>query len=208
MTNTVLLYDNQDDKLGAFFNLCANKFLHLHNAIYSQSVDAIHNTDNCERDTIELTLSRYNRSKFLFISFLHGNEDAMYVSNKEIVSFDNAYFFTNAFCYTFSCYCGKRLAPRLLENGACTFWGYIDSAYTIRSYEEKFAELAISGLKHFLNKESVENAERKVRTEYEQAIDNLYQENYFVAAYLLRNKESMVVYGDKSLTVSDFEIQK
>ena len=62
MINTVLLYDNKDDTLGTFFNLCANKFLHLHNALYSQSVSAEYNTENCERDAIESVLPTYNNS--------------------------------------------------------------------------------------------------------------------------------------------------
>ena len=206
MINTVLLYDNNDTTLGAFFNLCANKFLYLHNALYNQCVGAEHNSENCEKETIEAVLSAYNNSNFLFVSFLHGNEDAMYITNEEIVSASNAYFFTNAFCYTFSCYCGKSLAAKLLESGACVFWGYNDKAYSITDYEEDFAELAISGLTHFLQNESVDNAFNKVRDEYTRKIDALYQENFFVAATLLHNKESMVVCGNKNLTVSDFII--
>ncbi len=206
MINTVLLYDNKDVTLGTFFDLCANKFIYIHNVAYKQNVSAEHNTENCEKEIIESTLTNYNGSKFLFVSFLHGNEDAMYISTEKIISSDNAYFFTNAFCYTFSCYCGKKLADRLLENGACVFWGYNDKAYSISDYEDDFAELVISGLAHFLKNESVDNAFNKVRKEYTDKIDVLYQENFFVAATLLHNKESMVVYGNKSTTVSDFII--
>ena len=204
MINTVLLYDNKDTKSGTFFYLCANKFLHLHNTLYNQSVSAVYNTDNCEKEVIESALSAYNSSKFLFVSFLHGNEAAMYISNEKIVSFDNAHFFTNSFCYTFSCYCGKNLATRLLENGACVFWGYNDKAYSMTDYEEDFAELVISGLAHFLQNEPIVTAFNKVREEYTKKIDTLYQENFFAAATLLHNRESMVVYGNKKLTVLDF----
>jgi hypothetical protein len=206
MINTLLLYDNQDATLGTFFNLCANKFLLLNNAISQKSVCTEHNTENCKKETIESVLSDYNSSKFLFVSFLHGNEDAMYVSNAKIVSFDNAYFFSNAFCYTFSCYCGKKLAHILLENRALVFWGYIDKAYTVADYEDDFADLSVSGLKHFLSNETVESAYNKVKEEFTIRIDSLYQDNFFVAATLLHNRDSMVVYGNKSLTVSDFII--
>jgi hypothetical protein len=204
--NTVLLYDNQDATLGTFFNLCANKFLYLHNAAHSQSVSSEHKTGNSDKNSVENALSAYNNSKFLFVSFLHGDEDAMYIANDKIVSSANAYFFSNAFCYTFSCYCGKNLSNVLLQNNACVFWGYIDKAYSITDYEEDFADLAISGLKHFLNQDTIENAEKKVREEYTKKIDERYRENFFVAATLLQNRDSMVVYGDKSLTVSDFII--
>lgn len=206
MINTILLYDNRDTTLGTFFTLCANKFLHLHNALYNQSVSAEHNSDNCEKKDIEFALSAYNNSKFLFISFLHGNEDAMYISNEKIVSSDNAYFFTNAFCYTFSCYCGKKLATILLQNSACVFWGYIDKAYSVSDYEEVFADMAILGLTYFLQNESVDNAFNKVQEEYTKKIDALYQESFFAATYLFKNKESMIICGDKSMTVSDFTI--
>jgi len=204
MINTVLLYDNQDATLGTFFNLCANKFMYLYNSVYNQSVNAEYNCENCEKETIESVLSVYNNSKFLFVSFLHGNEEAMYISTEKIVSSDNAYFFSNAFCYTFSCYCSKNLAPRLLENGACCFWGYTNKAYSIVNYEDDFAELAVSGLKHFLQNVSVKEAYNKVREEYTKKIDTLYQENFFVAATLLHNMDSMVVYGNTDITVSNF----
>jgi hypothetical protein len=79
-----------------------------------------------------------------------------------------------------------------LENQAIIFWGYIDKAFSVAGYEEEFAELVISGLKHFLNKDTIENAEKKMREEYTKKIDELYQENILVATYLLRNKDSMV----------------
>jgi len=205
MIKTVLLYDNQDTKLGTFFTLCANKLLHLHNATFKQNVSAEYNTDNCEREDVESILSAYNNSKFLFVSFLHGskNGDAMLIANEKIVSHDNAYFFTNAFYYTFSCYCGKNLAARLLENGACVFWGYIDEAYSMPDYEEDFAELAILGLKHFYNGKTIDNAYNAVKEEYTNKIYELYKTDYFSAATLLHNRDSMVVLGDKNLTVND-----
>jgi len=208
MINTILLYDNQDAELGAFFNLCANKFLYLHQIEYKQNVSAEFNTDSCKKEIIESVLSHYNTYKFLFVSFLHGNEDAMCLSNEKIISAENAYFLTNAFCYTFSCYCGKNLANVLLQNNVCVFWGYFDKVYSIIDYEEDFADLAISGLKHFLSQDTIENAEKKVREEYSKKIDALYQKSFFVAATLLHNKESMVVFGDKSMKVSDFEIKE
>ena len=204
MINTVLLYDNKDATLGTFFNLCANKFLHLHNALYNHSVSAEHNTENCEKEVIESVLSAYNNSNFLFVSFLHGNADAMYISNEKVVSCDNAHFFTNAFCYTFSCYCGKNLATILLQNNACVFWGYIDKAYSVSGYEEDFADLAISGLKHFFDNKTIEEAHNAVIEEYTNKIDELYQINFITASFVMRNRDSMVVLGDKSLTVNDF----
>ena len=206
MINTILLYDNQDTKLGAFFTLCANKFQYLHNTVYKQNTSAEYNSENCEKETIESALSAYNNSKFLFVSFLHGSKDgdAMLVSNQRIVSFDNAYFFTNAFCYTFSCYCGKNLATILLQNNACVFWGYSDKAYSITDYEEDFSDLAISGLKHFYNGKAIDNAYNAVKEEYTNKIYELYKTDYFSAATLLHNRDSMVVLGDKNLTVNDF----
>jgi hypothetical protein len=206
MIKTVLLYDNRDARLGTFFDLCANKFSHLHNTVYNQNISTRYDTESCRKDIIESALSTYNSSEFLFVSFLHGSEDAMYISDEEIISASNAYFFTNAFCYTFSCYCGKNLAPVLIENNAHVFWGYVDKAYIAVGFEEEFAELAISGLNHFLKNETIESAFNKVREEYTKKIDELYKENFFVASTLFHNKESMIVYGNKSMTISDFTI--
>jgi hypothetical protein len=206
MINTILLYDNQDATLGTFFTLCANKFLQLYNSLYNQSVSSEHKTENCEKATIETVLSGYNSSKFLFVSFLHGDEDAMYIAGEKIVSFNNAYFFSNAFCYTFSCHCGKNLAKVLLQNNACVFWGYIDKAYSITNYEEDFADLAISGLKHFFENKTIKEAYDTVIKEYTNKVDDLYKTDFFTAAYLLHNRDSMIVFGNKSLTANDFQI--
>lgn len=206
MINTVLIYDDQDDSLGSFFTLCANKFLQLHYAVYNQSVNSEHKTESCEKIAIETVLSMYNDSKFLFIGFLHGNEEgeAMLVSNEKIISARNAYFFTNAFCYTFSCYCGKNLARKLMENGACVFWGYTDKAYSMVDYEEDFAESAISGLKHFFGGKTVEMAFHSAIQEYTHKIDALYQTDFFAASRLLHNRDAMVVLGDEKLVINDF----
>lgn len=204
MINTILLYDNQDATLGAFFNLCANKFLLLNNTIFQKIVCKEHNTKNCKKETIESVLSDCNSSKFLFVCFLHGNEEAMYVDKTKIVSSDNAYFFSNAFCYTFSCNCGKKLAHILLENKALVFWGYIDKVYSIADYEDDFADLSVMGLKFFLSNETVESSYNKVKDEFTEKIDLLYESNYFVASTLLHNRDSMFVCGDKSLTINDF----
>jgi hypothetical protein len=204
MINTVLLYDNEDNKLGSFFTLCANKFSLLLNSKYSQSVSTEHKTDNGDKNSVETSLSTYNNSKFLFISFLHGNADAMLIDNQQVVSISSAYLFSNAFCYTFSCHCGKNLGNTLIQNNACIFWGYTDKAYSIIDYEEGFAELAVSGLKHFINGKTIESAYDAAIEEYTNKIDALYKTDFFVAATLLHNRDSMVVYGDKNLTVNDF----
>jgi hypothetical protein len=204
MINTVLLYDNEDISLGSFFTLCANKFLHLHVNTYNQSVNSEHKTNNSDKNAIETSLSTCNNSRFLFVSFLHGNEDAMFMDGQEVISSRNAYFFTNSFCYTFSCLCGKNLATILLQNNACIFWGYANKAYSVAGYEEDFAELAISGLKHFYDNKTVNEAYNTVIEEYTNKIDTLYQTDFFTAATLLHNRDSMVVWGDKSLTVNDF----
>ncbi len=207
MIKTILLYDNEDERLGDFFCLCANKYQYLHNSYFSQNA-IIEYKSNSSKNEIELSVSKYNNSNFLFISYLHGADDAMYMSNEIIISDENAYLFANAFCYTFSCYCGKHLATRLLDNGARVFWGYIDKAYTITDYEDDFAELAISGLNHFLQNVSIENAYNKVKKEYTTKMDAVYQENFFVAATLLHNRDSMVVLGDTNISIADLITQE
>jgi hypothetical protein len=204
MINTVLLYDNQDTTLGSFFALCATKFMQLHTNAYNKSVSSEHKTNNGDENSVETALSTYNSSKFLFVSFLHGNEDAMFIDNQQVVSTGKAYFFSNAFCYTFSCHCGKNLGKILIDNNASIFWGYIDKAYSIADYEDEFADLAVSGLKHFIDRKTVESAYNTVIEEHTNKIDKLYHTDFFVAATLLHNRDSLVVYGDKNLTVNDF----
>jgi len=206
MINSILLYDNENSTLGAFFTLCANKFLQLHNNTYNQSVSSEHKTDSGDKNSIETTLSTYNSSKFLFVCFLHGDDEAMYIADNKIVSAHNAYFFSNAFCYTFSCYCGKKLSNTLLQNNACLFWGFIDKAYTITDYEDDFAELAISGLKHFFNNKTVGAAYNSVIEEYTDKIDALYKTDFFTASTLMHNRDSLVVLGDINISISDFSI--
>lgn len=199
MIKDILLYDDEDDDLGDFFRLCSYKYM----KVAKQCVAFKHDSKSC-KDAIERSMSKCNNSKFLLVSFLHGSDDALYLSKKEVISPHNAYFLSNAFCYTFSCHCGKNLAQILLDNGACTFWGYIDNVSVIVDNEDDFADLAVSGLRHFYCNKTVGEAYDAVKKEYTSKIDALYKTDYFCAATLMYNRDSMILLGDKNLAINDF----
>ena len=204
MIKSILLYDNEDNTLGNFFSLCAKTFHYLSS---NHSVDNLiveHKSSSSSKSDVEITISRYNTDNFRFVSFLHGDHEATYVSKNRIISTDNSYYFSNAFCYTFSCYCGNTLAQRMLFNSAHVFWGYREKAYSIVGMEDDFMRLSMSGLNHFFEKDTIETAFCKVKEEFTEIIDSLYKKNYFVASTLLHNKDSMVVHGKKDLSILDF----
>jgi len=205
MIRTILVYDNEDITLGNFFQKCASKCRYLYNIHFNQNVIMEHKS-NSNKNEIEISISKYNDNRFLLICYLHGDNDSIYLSNEKIVSKDNASLFINAFCYTFSCCCGKDLSRILLDNRALIFWGYRGEAYVVLGYEEVFAELAVLGLSYFFKNESIENAYYKTQEEHIKLIDTIYQENLFVAAHILDNKDAMVIYGNNGMTISDFII--
>jgi len=203
MIRTILMYDNEDITLGDFFQRCASKCRYLYNTHIDKNT-IIEHTSNSNKNEIEISVSKYNSNRFLLICYLHGDNDSIYMSNEKIVSMDNAHLFVNAFCYTFSCCCGKDLSRILLDNHALVFWGYRNDAYVVPDYEDVFAELAVIGLDYFLKNESVENAFNKTKEEHIKMVDTIYQENFFVASHILDNKDAMVIYGNINMTISDF----
>jgi hypothetical protein len=204
MIKSILLYDNEDDTLGDFFNLCANSYQLLSINHSGDNLIVEHKSDNSNKHDVETSVSKYNNENFLFISFLHGDEETMYISKDKIISIDNSYFFSNAFCYTFSCYCGNTLAKSMITNAAHVFWGYKDKVYSIIGCEDDFMQLTLSGLNHFFMNDTVEIAYNKVKKEFNDKIDSLYKTNFFIASTLLHNRESMIVHGRTDISISDF----
>lgn len=208
MINQLVILDDEDVKLGSFFNLCAT---------YAYEVsDSSKHEINCRRvcahevnaENISNHLAPINQERFIFLSFLHGSSEAMFINGSgEIVSVhENYYLFTKGFIYTFSCYNGSVLADQILNNGAELYWGYIDKAWVHTDYEEDFKECALAGYQYFLQGYTAKDAYLLMQEFINNKIDELYQTDFVAASTLMRNRDALVLKGNDNLRVTDFQV--
>ena len=207
MINQIVIVDEQDDGLGDFFGLCAD---HAH-SLCTEHPCNINNqqfgSDDVSTKNISDILSNVNQRGFIFLSFVHGDNNSMFNGSECFVSTtDNYYLFSNSFIYTFSCYTGNDLADTLLMNGVIAFLGYSKEAWVLPSYFDEFKKAAMSGYNHFLNGDSAIIAYNRMIEDTNDQINEMYKKNMIVASYLMKNRDALILKGNKGLTIGDFNI--
>lgn len=205
MINTVIVCDKDDKELGDFFSLCKDHVIttQQHQAkikeLYSDDVDVANFSDH---------LSDINQSNFLFFGFVHGSSTFMTMNGYDhfLSTSNNYYTLSNAFVYAFSCYNGMDLADKLLENNVHTYWGYLDKAWVCYDFIEDFKDCALSGFDSFALGNTIECAENMMIEKMNGKIDDIYNVNMFAASLLMKNRDAMIIKGNKQLTIGDFSI--
>lgn len=206
MINTVIVCDKDDKDLGDFFSLCkyhAIQATEQHTAnikeLYSDDIDVV-NFSNYFSDI--------NQSNFLFFGFVHGSCTSMTINGyiHFLSTSNNYYTLSNALIYAFSCYNGKDLADKLLENKVHVYWGYRDKAWVCYDFIDDFKDCALSGFDSFVLGNTIERAENVMIDETNNKIDEIYGVNMFAASLLMENRDAMVVKGNKQMTIEDFVV--
>lgn len=206
MINTVIVCDKDDEELGDFFSLCK---YHVISATqqYQAQIKELH-SDDIDIANFSNYLSGINQSNFLFFGFVHGSSTAMMMNyyDQFLSTSNNYYTLTNAFVYAFSCYNGMDLADKLLENKVHTYWGYLDKAWVCYDFMEDFKDCALSGFDSFVLGNTIECAEKMMTEKINCKIDEIYDVNMFAASLLMKNRDAMVVKGNKQITINAFVI--
>jgi len=207
MINEVIVCDRNDKVLGEFFSLCKD-------FVIEKTSPLLPNTKELYPEDIDLVnfsnhLIGINQYNFLFLGFVHGNNETMFINESEkfISTTDNYYVLSNALIYVFSCHSGNELADKLLENNAHVFWGYSNKAWVCYDFIELFKICAMSGYNHFILGCSIEDAEKKMKSEINHQIDILYNISMFAASKLMENLDKMIIKGNKTLTIQDFVLK-
>lgn len=206
MINTVIVCDKDDKELGDFFSLCkyhAIKTSQQHKVtikeLHSEDIDVVNFSNH---------LLDINQANFLFFSFVHGSCTSMTINGHDhfLSTSNNYYTLSNAFIYAFSCYNGMDLADKLLENKAHVYWGYLNKAWVCYDFIDEFEVCALSGFDFFALGNTIENAESMMIARINEEIDEISGINMFAASLLMKNRDAMIIKGDKQMTINDFII--
>lgn len=193
--------DSQEEESKHFFETCAD-------VVRQKAVDKglnYHNIDSTKLKNSEIeTKVNSLKSTFILSAFSHGSKTALHNHELEeyISTQTNNYIFHGNIVYTFACECGCDLKEDLERKGVASFWGYTQKV-NIRPYDDSFISCATEGLVSLLDGNTLEESKNKMISKYDESINSLYKESFLQAAFLLENKESLVVYGDKDLDISN-----
>lgn len=134
----------------------------------------------------------------------HGRPDSVVnEEGEEFVSTRTTNYNLNGKCFfAVSCYCAQDLKDELFRIGLKLFVGYRDKYTEFPEYDE-FMHSANYGLKVFIDGQNVAQMKDSIYAEYDRLFDVLNGKSVLAADALLDNKESLVIDGDDSLTISD-----
>jgi hypothetical protein len=206
MIKTIIAFDDNDFRLGIYFEESHGDIIDVIGThVTNISIPGLH----CTEANINTTLTALNPNQFIFIALSHGNCDE-FVSNEVFISSSNANRFANSFIYSTACSTGKNLSKILISNGCLAFIGYEEEIEVLLEFSSTFFTCENFGIKSFIrNNESIEVSFQKMIDFYNSEIDRLVNgsmDELITASYLVKNKESLVILGDKTLTKSYFDI--
>ena len=201
MTDLIVAFDNEDTELGVFFSRCAELV-----------VDTLNETWNCisidsrslNQVNLEIRTEQF-QGNFVFASFTHGSESSLVASGGIFLQSPvKRNYLANSFSYCFACHSGRLLGRELVENGTHSFIGYSGEASIVTTYIDLFAGCAIEGLLRFHNGSTILEAYNLKKEKYNEEIDGLYEDNFFVASILMDNRDCLILHGNEELVSRDF----
>lgn len=201
MTDLIVAFDNEDSRLGVFFARCAEVLT----GSLDESWNCITiNSRSLNEMNLEIRIQQF-QGNFVFASFTHGNETSLVSTGGVFMQSPLQYnLLANSFSYCFACHSGKILGRELVENGTHSFIGYSNKASIVTTYIDLFANCAIEGLLRFYRGATILQSYDFKKEKYNEEIDNLYEENFFVASILMENRDCLVFYGNGEMANTDF----
>lgn len=209
MIEFVIAYDEQDVKLGSYFQKCRDELVSL-----IQGLPNFPNTLNdvpanrCNKAYFDVTLARLLPMPFIIAAYTHGNPKQLVVNGAHFVDADeDNTFFQQAFFYTNSCSSGKQLGPKLILDHCIAFIGFDQEVDALvgEYYEDISIRCDNYAMSAFLTQEiTAFEAYKQMRENYTQEIQKMKRNKDILrAGLLITARESLVFHGDKNLTKND-----
>lgn len=196
----LILLDTQDKDLGDFWTHCKKALQSLLASFPNIKLVLIDEDDS--RNSIDQAIAQLEQQSFIFVGYMHGVDDKLFIQNDICIDVQNAYLFGSSFFYTFSCKAGTELAPALIQHGCKAFIGYSDVATYISSIEDDFIRCVNKGLESFLNGKTILECFYDIAEAYDEQMDK-YINDLPIYAQLRRNRDSLFFAGDYKLTIND-----
>ena len=205
MIKTLISYDDQDHKLGTYFQ---KSYEELKSRINNPNIIPNYlDGSMCTLTDVNDSISAYNSDKFIFVAFSHGDYDCLQTSSESYVDSTNSSSFKSSLFYTNACSCSSKLGPELIGNGCFSFVGYRDRVYIHPDYHNDFVDCEIHAIVEFLNTDiSIGNAYKKMHEKYDETVLRLASGSIadtVIASTLVGNQSLLTILGNESLTRSD-----
>lgn len=209
MIKILIAFDDQDSDLGVFFTSCKDDL--VQHANYCGIDDIVcFDGNSATHNLLPDQISSLDEAPFIFISYTHGQTDAILLNSIPIVNLSSAYFFGSSLFYACACKSGDELGKHLVENENChAFIGFKDDAMlgSVEDYDSVFMECENFGIKHFLNGQTtIKESFEAMKEFYTEKIDELtYTAGALTAGYLLDNRNALILLPeDSQCRLSDF----
>lgn len=210
MVKLIIAYDRRDVDLGGYFQSCYND---ISSYALNIGVNQIYSFDGTENHRTIITdlVQQLEAQPFIFVAFTHGREDAILFSSAPIVDMENAYFFGGALIYTCACRVANDLGPAFEHHQCKAFIGYKkDSTLaSLPKYDAIFMDCENYGIKQFLKGSlTIRESFNAMYNYFSDQVFDLYGENATAAAFLLENRNALIMYPpDANVTLKDFMLQ-
>jgi len=207
MINFHIAFDGLDVQLGNYFEVSKTDIVDFINT--ECNGHQIHEIPSnlCNQAYIDIRLPQINAKNFIFAVYAHGNDDELVSNGTFFIKKDiNSSLFANAFFYSMSCLTGKELGRSLIETGSHAFIGYsIEAEALLGAYMQTSIDCDNHGLKNFIRGLKLQECFDKMKEHFTEKIDWLEENGEpLLAAYLLANKDALVLEGNGELTLTDF----
>lgn len=204
MINTLLVSDDRDDRLGDFFEECAQQT----KAVTNDSFNIVEiNSRNLNGLNFQIQTESFNQNAFLFISYTHGTDTELLSNGSTPFVSDtlNSECLKNCFIYCFACNAGNQLGQVLIDNKALSFVGFKSELKIQRHFGafESFIDCATSGIRYFILGDSLEISVNKMKSVYTDCVDLYYSKDMIVASWFMEHRDSLVVLGKSDITIGD-----
>lgn len=203
MAETLIISDDDDATAGFFFSACKEvieKYFAENHIEYSNCLSKqIHHT--------AITAFANNKEKFIIGAFSHGNSTALTKENQEYIANDlNGAAIKGGFLYSCACGAGEVLGRQLTDNhGVLCYVGHSKKVYIWNNeHFGVFVDCATIGFIEFYNGNTTKKIIELIKDKINDEIDRMYPKNYFVAADLRKNRDSLICHGAE-LSLADFD---
>lgn len=209
MKNLVVIYDDLDTNNGKYFKASQEHLSHKLSGLEDLTVQRL-NTEQCLANPIDHYTIALAEQPFVFVSYAHGNENAIYIDQNAFIHLGNAYFFAGTIFYACGCLSAKELGQRLIAENCRVFLGYnakISSANP--ESEPVFQECENAFLANFLTTtDTIQECLTFMNTKYNEMIVHLNNEYGIFAASILQGNlrafEILCKEDDNNLSKLDF----
>lgn len=207
MINTLLVFDENDKTLGAFFELCRED---LHEYFLKYKITTTIIDKNSLFDiTVNLKIGSFDNKSFVFASFTHGDNENLLQNgtNPYVSTTNNLNIFKKAFVYAYACKAGKVLGEEIVNAGGKCFIGYNKNIHIWSTYMLPYINTATSGLKLFYEGNNLQNVYLGIKEQYNEEIDKIYKTDFVIASILMDNRDALVIYGQNDISIDYFKTE-